>query len=287
MIRQHPLSAAFPAMCEEDFEALVADIKANGQREPITIYEEQVLDGWHRYQACNRLGIKPVQFNLPEGKDPATFVESLNLHRRHLTGSQRAIAVVTVREWRAVGRPGRNSEVASTFRTPASTQQMAKEAQVSEKTIRNAKVAAKGGLGEAVRDGAMTVDEAAAAARGTSKRAKAPAPAKTPKRTLESKPAEDDSADELKEAQRTIASLAQENESLRDRVGVEAMDATEDERTRASNTIRELRAQVKALEAELAAVKVSRDTYMREAGEMKRQIETQRRQLKKLQGEPA
>jgi hypothetical protein len=35
-MNQHPLSAAFPAMSADDFQALKLDIQANGQREPIS-----------------------------------------------------------------------------------------------------------------------------------------------------------------------------------------------------------------------------------------------------------
>jgi ParB-like chromosome segregation protein Spo0J len=108
-----------------------------------------------------------------------------------------------------------------------------------------------------------------------------PAAPVKPKRTLEiaPPPADDDA---LNEAQHTITELAQENEQLRDRLAVEAMDASEDEKLQAAETIRELRALVKTLEAELDAVKASRDTYMRESTQMKRQLDAQQRELKKL-----
>ena len=54
---QHPLSAAFPAMPEVDLEALAEDIKAHGQREPGLLHEGMVLDGWHRYLACEKAGV--------------------------------------------------------------------------------------------------------------------------------------------------------------------------------------------------------------------------------------
>ena len=78
-------------MSDEDFAALKDDIEVNGQREPVMIFEGMVLDGWHRYRACLDLGLKPQQFTFPEGDDPVAFVKGANLHRRHLTESQRAM----------------------------------------------------------------------------------------------------------------------------------------------------------------------------------------------------
>ena len=50
-LKQHPLSAVFPAMTDAVFAEFRADIAQNGLREPITIFEKQVLEGWHRYRA--------------------------------------------------------------------------------------------------------------------------------------------------------------------------------------------------------------------------------------------
>ena len=161
-MKQHPLSAAFPAMSAEDFAALVEDIESNGQREPIMTMDGMVLDGWHRYSACMQLGIKAQIFTFPADKDPVAFVKSHNLHRRHMTASQRAVAIVACSEWVQRGKPSSKPETISGLRE----KDMAKEAGTSDRTIRDAKVAHKAGLGDAVKDGAMTAHEAANVARG-------------------------------------------------------------------------------------------------------------------------
>lgn len=50
----------------------------------------RVIDGRHRARACEELGIDP-ETEVYEGDDLVAFVVSLNLHRRHLDESQRAM----------------------------------------------------------------------------------------------------------------------------------------------------------------------------------------------------
>ena len=89
-LQVHPLVIdLFPPMDDAEFEALVADIKANGQHEPVTMFEDAILDGFHRYRACRQLSIEP-NFTVYTGDDPVGFAVSLNLHRRQLNESQRA-----------------------------------------------------------------------------------------------------------------------------------------------------------------------------------------------------
>lgn len=275
-LKQHPLSAAFPAMSAEDLAALVSDIKANGQREPVMVHEGMVLDGWHRYQACIQLGIEPQKFTFPADKDPVAFVLSHNLHRRHLTPSQRAAAVVACSEWAPAHRPKKGGTS-----SPLTTEKLAQAAHVSDKTIKDAKAAHKAGLTDAVKAGALTVKEAAKVARG---KVQAPPVEKPATRTLNERPADVPplGGDELAEAQHTITELAQENEQLRDRLAVESLIEPEEAKTQTADTIAELRERVRVLEIELDAVKASRDTYMRETAELKKQCAGQRRELDKL-----
>jgi hypothetical protein len=85
----HELASIFPRMPGEEFAALKLDIKANGLLEPIWLYDGKVLDGRHRYYACQETSVEPA-FREYEGSDPRGFVVSLNLKRRHLDATQRS-----------------------------------------------------------------------------------------------------------------------------------------------------------------------------------------------------
>src|SRR2546430_13784104 len=55
----HSFADLFPLMEGNEFEELVADIKANGLREKIDLYQGKIVEGRNRYRALQRLGIDP------------------------------------------------------------------------------------------------------------------------------------------------------------------------------------------------------------------------------------
>lgn len=95
-MQPHPAANLFPLITGEDFEALKADIRANGQLEPIWTYQGQILDGRNRYRACVDLGLEPLTREWNGEGSLVQFVLSLNLHRRHLSSSQRAVVALEV-----------------------------------------------------------------------------------------------------------------------------------------------------------------------------------------------
>jgi hypothetical protein len=92
-----PLAEIFPEMEGEEFKALVADIKAHGLREPITMFEDLILDGRNRHRACIVAKVEP-RFEEFKGDRAAAlaFVVSKNIHRRHLTPKQKRNALVKI-----------------------------------------------------------------------------------------------------------------------------------------------------------------------------------------------
>ena len=101
-MQRHRLSEILGDMSDEAYNALRADIESNGFMNPeILRYEGLILDGWHRYCVAQELDIveKLVFLDIADDDTAVMRVLSNNLHRRHLTPSQRAQIVVETHKW--------------------------------------------------------------------------------------------------------------------------------------------------------------------------------------------
>src|SRR5262249_17988156 len=58
----------------------------------IVLHDGMILDGRNRYRACRAAGVEPRYRNF-EGNDPAAFVISVNIRRRHLTDQEKREAL--------------------------------------------------------------------------------------------------------------------------------------------------------------------------------------------------
>lgn len=94
----HPVAEIFPMMSDREFLELVADIREHGLREPVWLHRDgRVIDGRNRYLACQDIKLQ-LETRTYEGDDSTLieFVISLNLHRRHLNESQRAMVAARI-----------------------------------------------------------------------------------------------------------------------------------------------------------------------------------------------
>lgn len=111
-IQPHPLATLFPAMSKQEFDALVESIRQSGLQEPITLFEGKILDGCHRYRACQLANVKP-QFEHFGDDDPIGFVVAKNIQRRHLNESQRgliAARLATLRQGETLAKKKKNDD---------------------------------------------------------------------------------------------------------------------------------------------------------------------------------
>src|SRR5262245_62039527 len=86
----HPAANLFPMLPDDELRALAEDIRANGLQQPVVMFGAQLLDGRNRWRACEIAGVEP-RLRDWNGDDPIAYVVSLNLKRRHLDESQRAM----------------------------------------------------------------------------------------------------------------------------------------------------------------------------------------------------
>ena len=162
-LKFHPVSEIFPSMPPAEFDALVADITANGLREPIHVMGNSVVDGRHRYRACLQAGVEPQFVVVPDGTDLNALVISLNLRRRHLDESQRAMVAA-----RLANLPlGSNQHAQICAPSQDSAAEMLN---VSRRTVQHARAVLEHGapeLATAVDSGVIAVSSAAALSRLT------------------------------------------------------------------------------------------------------------------------
>lgn len=133
-MKTHPFADILPLLEGEAFDALVADIRANGLMEPITIHHDKILDGRNRHRACAAAGIEP-RFRDYDGDDPLAFVVSMNVQRRHLDESQRGMVAARLANMAA----GDNQHTRGAANLPILSQaQAGVMMNVSERTVRSA-----------------------------------------------------------------------------------------------------------------------------------------------------
>lgn len=93
--KYHPVAKLFPLMQGEEFDVLRTDIAANGLLESIWLHPDgSIIDGRNRHRACIETGTPPQFKTWSSEGSLVGFVISMNLHRRHLTSSQRAAVAV-------------------------------------------------------------------------------------------------------------------------------------------------------------------------------------------------
>lgn len=157
IIEFSPVANIFPLMQPAEFADLVKDIKENGLIEPIWTFEGKIIDGRNRYNACKELGKTPL-FRVYDGEESnlVPFVVSLNLKRRHLNESQRAVVAAKIANMKEGGQTA--AQICAVSQTEAADQ-----LNVSRRSVQSAKKVLNEGveeLVEAVEAGEIPVSSA-------------------------------------------------------------------------------------------------------------------------------
>lgn len=159
----HESAELFPMMDAQEFTKLCESIDRNGQQEPIWTVDGKVIDGRNRLKACDELGIEPMMEERGiEESQVVDVVLALNLDRRHLSASQRAMVASKVSRLRGSSGVGSLDEVQNcTSKTQA---EAADELGVSLRSVKSARHVEDHGtpeLRESVESGEVSVSVAA------------------------------------------------------------------------------------------------------------------------------
>lgn len=140
----HEVTGFFPPMSAPEFEQFKQDIERHGLREPITIFEGKIVDGAHRDRACRELGIEPRFVEWSGEGSLLDFVLGRNLHRRHLTESQRAMVAARIANLKE-GRPAQTASKEAVSEAEAATR-----LKVGRSSVQKAKQVLKRGVPELI-----------------------------------------------------------------------------------------------------------------------------------------
>lgn len=90
----------FPEASQEDFDRLVQDIDQNGydHKFPIILKDMEILDGWNRYRACEKLGIQAPKVMFTGSDSEAIAYMMRTNKRRNLNKGQWATIAVEAEE---------------------------------------------------------------------------------------------------------------------------------------------------------------------------------------------
>jgi len=116
----HPAAERFPWLDEDELQELADDIAENGQEVLILrLPDDRIVDGRNRELACRVAGVEP-QYREEEMTDAEIIarVKSRNIHRRHLSASQRAMIAAEL----VTTKPGANQHSGGVSRGTASQQ---------------------------------------------------------------------------------------------------------------------------------------------------------------------
>jgi hypothetical protein len=123
--KYHPACLAFPLLPDAELRDLADDIKLRGLLHPIVVFRGQILDGRNRLAACDLAGVAPRFMEWSGSSSPVEWVISTNLHRRHLSASQRAVVALDIlpllekeakeRQRRSQGRGEKGAKIRSLF----------------------------------------------------------------------------------------------------------------------------------------------------------------------------
>lgn len=252
---------------EQTIEDYSDAIKMGDEFPPLLVYfcgtHYWLVDGYHRYHAHKKAGKAGVTCDVVNGTFTDAVLKAASVNAKHgmrRTHADKRKAVMTLLddfEWQ------RWSNI-----------EIAEHCGVSQSFVSNLR-AESGKTADTVKYKTAT-GKVMEKKKAPGRVAKEPE-LKEPAKQEQPKAEEYDPRDEL------IEHLQKENDELTMNLALAHMGGTEEQKNETREIINALRETVRVLEIELAAVKQSRDTFQSENSELKKQVQMQQRQLKKVQ----
>ena len=249
----------------EDAVREYADVIRNGGKmPPVTVFFDgkayHLADGWHRYFAHKQAAFPEIEADVREGtrRDAILFAVSANdKHGLRRTNADKRRAVLVLLEdfeW----SEWNNTKIAEVCGVSATfVDKIRKEMNTVTPTTRKV---SRGGV-----EYEMDVSKMG----------------KKSKSKPEPEPVIDEKEQKIEEMATEFQAIAEENEALKAKLAVNAMDASEEEKQSAQELIDELRATIKGLEAQVKSLTASRDSYQLKNAELLKQVNYWKKQVQK------
>lgn len=117
----HPIVAQFPSVGDAEYQALLEDIRKNGQRKAVCMFQGMIWDGRARYDACVALGLVPRVWSFNRG-DPTIYLLERHRDRFGLPRTPERTAALALldkiesKEWKAEAVKRRDEWIADARR---------------------------------------------------------------------------------------------------------------------------------------------------------------------------
>ena len=292
MIIDPKLKKYIRPLSKNEYQALESSILADGCRDALVVWGGVLVDGHNRYEICtkHKIEFETVEMDFKNVDEVKEWMLLNQLGRRNLSDYDRTVLALALEELYAARGKANMSKGGKGLLNlanldPVNTRKaIAEVAGVSSATVGRVKVIqekASDDVKEAVSNGTISIN--AAYNKVAPPKKDAPKKAALKKAAPKKAEPEEYTAEkfELDNAHNAIATLQQENQSLNDRLAVNLIDGSEEEKLSAEKIISDLRDQIVTLNKEIESIRANRDTYLTENSEMKKQIKYLQKQLKK------
>jgi ParB-like chromosome segregation protein Spo0J len=133
----HPVASLLPKLEGAARDELKQSLLQHGQQQPIVVKDGVLWDGRNRLEILLELGKEPVIQEYAGTLPPAEFILAANVHRRHLTDTQRAAIGVDILHWQetqqAKQRQAHRALVGNQTKSPANANERKASARIADK----------------------------------------------------------------------------------------------------------------------------------------------------------